>query len=141
MTDTATQMVRAAVAVGVVLGIPAVAIAWFVAGPNGAGTALGSVVLVVGGFATNGLGLRWAARRSPAMVQAVMLGGLLARLVLYGVLIVILSPTDVVDAPTLAVVVPLVTFVLLAVEVRVARQPEFRMIDPAPLVPDAKDHS
>jgi len=141
VTDTATQMVRAAVAVGVVLGIPAVAIAWFVAGPNGAGTALGSVVLVVGGFATNGLGLRWAARRSPAMVQAVMLGGLLARLVLYGVLIVILSPTDVVDAPTLAVVVPLVTFVLLAVEVRVARQPEFRMIDPAPLVPDAKDHS
>lgn len=141
MTDTATQMVRAAVAVGIVLGIPAVAIAWFVAGPTGAGTALGSVVLVVGGFATNGLGLRWAARRSPAMVQAVMLGGLLARLVLYGLLIVILSPTDVVDAPTLAVVVPLVTFVLLAVEVRVARQPEFRMIDPAPLVPDAKDRS
>lgn len=141
MTDTATQMVRAAVAVGIVLGIPAVAIAWLVAGPTGAGTALGSVVLVVGGFATNGLGLRWAARRSPAMVQAVMLGGLLARLVLYGMLIVILSPTDVVDAPTLAVVVPLVTFVLLAVEVRVARQPEFRMIDPAPLVPDAKDHS
>lgn len=140
MIDTATQMVRAAVVVGMAVAIPAMGIAFWQAGAKGVWTALGSVVLVVGGFAMSGLALRWAARRSPAMVQAAMLGGLLARFVLYALLIVILSPTDLVDAATLAVVVPLATFVLLAVEVRVVMQPEFRMIDPAPLVPDAKDN-
>lgn len=140
MTDTATQMVRTALVVGVAVGIPAVAVAFLLAGTRGAWTALGSVVLVIGGFALSALALRWAARRSPAMVQAAMMGGLLARLVLYGLLIVTLSPTDLVDTPTLAIVVPLATFVLLAFEVRVAQRPEFRMIDPAPLVPDAKDN-
>lgn len=140
MTDTATQMVRAALVVGIAVAVPAVGVAFLLAGTRGAWTALGSVLLVVGGFALSGLALRWAAQRSPAMVQAAMMGGLLARLVLYGLLIVTLSPTDLVDAPTLAVVVPLATFVLLAVEVRVAQRPEFRMIDPAPMVPDAKDN-
>lgn len=139
MTHPATQMVRSAVVLGVVLAVTTTPAAWLWVGPVGAWTALGAVVLVVGGFAVNGLALRWAVRRSPAMVQAAMLGGLVLRLALYGLLTVALSPTDLVNGPTLVVVAPLAIFVLLAVEVRIARQPEFRMIDPAPLVPDAKD--
>jgi hypothetical protein len=139
--DAATDMVRTAVIAMLAVGVPAVALAGWLVGAKGAWTAAGAVLLVMGGFALNGLALRWAARQSPAIVQAVMLGGLLARLVLYGLLAVTLAPTELVDAPTLAVVVPVALAVLLALEVRVARKPEFRMIDPAPLVPDAKDHS
>lgn len=131
MTHTASRMVRTALVVGVGLGIPAAVVAGMLRGSHALWTAVGATVLVVGGFALSGLGLRWASRRSPASVQAVMVGGLLLRLCLYAILLVTLPATGVVDEPTLAVVIPLVTFVLLAAEVRLVTHPDFRMIHPA----------
>ncbi|MBY5163363.1 hypothetical protein [Salsipaludibacter albus] len=140
-TDAATRMVRAAVVVLVVLGIPAVALAWWLRGPAGAGTAAGTILLTCGGFILSGLSLRWALARSPAAVQATMLGGLLLRLTLYGILLAVLLPTELVDKPTLVTVAVTSLAVLLAVEVRlVTANPEFRMIHPAEAEPHGKDH-
>ncbi len=131
--DAATRMVRAAVVVAVVIGVPAIPIAWWLRGPTGAGTAVGTLLLTCGGFIVSGLLLRWALARSPAAVQATMLGGLLLRLVIYGVLLAILLPTELVDNPTLVIVAVTSLAVLLAVEVRlVTANPEFRMIHPVP---------
>lgn len=139
-TDAATRMVRAASTVLVVLGVPAVALAASLRGGSGAGTAAGTMLLTCGGFILSGLGLRWALRRSPAAVQATMLGGLLLRLVLYGILLAVLLPTELVDKPTLVTVAVTSLAVLLAVEVRlVTANPEFRMIHPADPEPHGKD--
>lgn len=140
MIDNETAMVRAAVRVGVVLGVPATVVAGLVRGPLAAATAAGCILLVVGGFGLTGLALRWAARRGPTTVQGVALGGTLTRLWLYGILFVTLSPTDLVDRPTLALTAPLAMIVLLAVEVRlVTTHREFWMIHPTPLGSEPKD--
>ncbi len=131
--DAATRMVRAAVGVALVIGVPGIPLAWWLRGPTGAWTAAGTLLLTCGGFIMSGLLLRWALARSPAAVQATMLGGLLLRLVIYGVLLAILLPTELVDNPTLVTVAVTSLAVLLAVEVRlVTANPEFRMIHPVP---------
>lgn len=131
--DTDLALVRAAWRVGLAVGVPATAVAGLVRGPRGALTALGAVVLVVGGFGLSGLTLRWASRRGPTTVQAAALGGMLVRFWLYGLLVVTLSPTDIVDGPTLALTAPLAIVVLLVTEVRlVLDRREFWMLHPAP---------
>jgi len=134
--DAATRMVRAAVVVAMVIGVPGIPLAWWLRGPTGAWTAAGTLLLTCGGFIMSGLLLRWALARSPAAVQATMLGGLLLRLMIYGVLLAILLPTELVDNPTLVTVAVTSLAVLLAVEVRlVTANPEFRMIHPLPNEP------
>ncbi len=131
-TDPATRMVRAATVIAVALGVPAVGLAWWLRGGPGAWTAAGTILLTCGGFIMSGLLLRWALQRSPAAVQATMLGGLLLRLVVYGILLAVLLPTELVDKPTLVAVTVTSLTVLLAVEVRlVTANPEFRMLHPA----------
>lgn len=135
-TDAATRMVKAATTIAVALGVPATILAWWLRGPTAAGTAAGTVLLTCGSFIMSGLLLRWALARSPAAVQATMLGGLLLRLVVYALLLVLLLPTELVDKPTLVAVAVTSLAVLLAVEVRlVTSNPEFRMIHPAPSEP------
>lgn len=142
MFDTETAMVRTAVRVGLVGGVPAVALAALLRGVLGALTAAACILLVVGGFGLTGLALRWAARRGPTTVVAVTLAGVGLRLWVYGLLLVTLSPTDLVDRPTLALTAPLALLVLLAVEVRlVLTHREFWMIHPAPLGSEPKDRS
>lgn len=131
--DTDLALVRAAWRVGLAVGVPATLLAWWLRDGRGALTALGAVLLVVGGFGVSGLTLRWASRRGPTTVQAAALGGMLVRFWLYGLLVVTLSPTDLVDGPTLALTAPLALLVLLAVEVRlVLTRREFWMLHPAP---------
>lgn len=111
-------MAGEAVRVGLPLAVVAVVIAAWLRGGHGALTASFAAMLVVGGFALTGLAHGWAARRSPAALQAVALGGLLARLWVYAVLLVVLRPTDLLDGVTLAVAVPALVVTLLAAEVR-----------------------
>jgi hypothetical protein len=57
-------------------------------GAGGAASALIGVAVVVLNFAAHGLSLAWAARMSPAVLQAVALGGFLVRMgVIFGTLV------------------------------------------------------
>jgi hypothetical protein len=139
--DPYPRMLSAAWRVGVVLGLVMVPVAMWLRGPRGAGTAIGVLAVVVGGFLATGLSLRWAGRRGPTSVQAVALGGMVLKLALYALLIVTLAPLGVIDRPTLGVTAPVALIALLVVEVRlVATNPEFRMLHSTPAwARDGKD--
>lgn len=141
MLDPYPRMLRAARIVGLALALVCVPGAWLLRGTAGAGTALGVLLVVVGGFLVTGRSLRWAGQRGPTTVQAVALGGTLLKLCLYGLLIVALAPLGVIDRPTLAVTAPLSLTILLVVETRlVVTNPEFRMLHSTPAwARDGKD--
>lgn len=141
MIDPYPRMLRAAWRVGLLLGVVAVPAAAWLRGVRGAGTAVGVLAVVVGGFLLTGLSLRWAAPRGPTSVQAVALGGVVVKLSLYALLIVTLAPLGVIDRPTLGVTAPVVLTVLLLAEVRlVVTDPEFRMLHSTPAwARDGKD--
>lgn len=142
MIDRELDMVRLALRVGIVLGVPSVAVAAAFRGAAGAWTAAGAFALVIGGFVVSGLSLRWAAPRGSAMVRAVALGGMFARLTFYAVVLVLLAPTGLVDRPTIAIAAPLALLTLLAVEVRlVLTDKSFWWVDPAPASVDGKDRA
>lgn len=142
MIDNETAMVHLAWRVGLLVGTVAVIAAALLRGLAGALTAAGSVILVVGLFGLTGLSLRWAARRGPTTVRAVTFGGLFVRLWLYGVLLVTLSPTHLVDRPTIVLTAPLALLTLLAAEVRlVLREPSFWWVEPHPAGADRKDRA
>lgn len=113
-------MARAALRVGVVLVPLAVVASWVLRGPEAGLTALGAVALVILNFYATGRSLAWAASFSPAVVMAVALGGFFARLVMYAVALVVLTPVQAIDGPVLAVTVAIATIVLLTYEVRLA---------------------
>lgn len=126
-----TVMVHAAARLGAVLGPVVVAVAWWLRGLRGGLTATGAVLLVVGVFAVTGWSLRWAARRGPAVLQAVALGGFGVRLGLYALAVVLLSPLEAVDGHALAVSTGVVLVALLAYEARVlTTRSELWWIDP-----------
>ena len=141
MIDPYPRLMRAAGLVGLVLGPVSVVGAALVRGADGAWTAAGTILLVVGGFLLTAISLRWAGRRGPTTVQAVALGGMILKLSAYGLLLVLLSPLDIVDRPTLALTAPVALVVLLVTEVRlVTSNPEFRMIHSTPAwARDGKD--
>lgn len=111
-------MARAALKVGVPMAVLAVAIVGPWRGTASALTALGAIVVVVGNFYVTGRSLAWAARISLTVLQAVALGGLFLRLVLYAVLILLLRPVEAIDGPVLAVTAAVAMVVLLAYETR-----------------------
>ncbi|MDX1657751.1 MAG: hypothetical protein R3343_02920 [Nitriliruptorales bacterium] len=115
-------MADKAIPVGVMLAVGAVAIALPLRGLAAALTALGAVVVVVGNFVVTGRSLAWAATKSLPMLQGVALGGLLVRLVLYGILLVVLGPVEAIDGPVLAITVATATIVLLTYETRFVLQ-------------------
>lgn len=141
MIDPYPRMLGAARRVGLVLLVVFVPAAWLLRGTGGAGTALGVLAVVIGGFLLTGRSLRWAGQRGPTTVQAVALGGTLFKLCLYALLIVTLAPLGVIDRPTLAVTAPLALTILLVVEARlVVTNPEFRMLHSTPAwARDGKD--
>lgn len=112
------MMARASLRVGLPLALGSLAIVYPWRGAASAATALGAVALVVGNFYLTGRSLAWAAKKSLAVLQGVALGGLLARLVLYAVLIVVLDPVEAIDGPVLAVTTAIATVVLLTYETR-----------------------
>ena len=120
MGDNEVIMARAGLRVGAVLGVPLVLVAGLWHGVPGLVTALGGLVLVVGSFYVTGRSLHWAAGIGPTMVQAVALGGFLARILFYGALILLLRDVSVVDGPVLVISVVTTIVVLLAYEVRLA---------------------
>lgn len=133
MIDPYPRMLSAAWRVGVVLGVITVPAAALLRGARGAWTAVGVLLVVVGGFLLTGLSLRWAGRRGPTSVQAVALGGVVLKLSLYALLIVTLAPLGVIDRPTLGVTAPVALATLLVVEARlVMTNPEFRMLHSTP---------
>ena len=141
MIDPYPRMLRAAWRVGLVLVVVAVPLAAWLRGARGAWTAVGILLVVVGGFLGTGLSLRWAGRRGPTTVQAVALGGVVLKLALYALLIVTLAPLGVIDRPTLGVTAPVALTTLLVVEARlVVTNPEFRMLHSTPAwARDGKD--
>ena len=141
MIDPYPRMLRAARRVGLVLAVVMVPAAGLLRGVGGAGTAVGVLAIVIGGFLVTGRSLRWAGQRGPTTVQAVALGGTLVKFCLYGLLIVALAPLGVIDRPTLALTAPLALTTLLVVEARlVVTSPEFRMLHSTPAwARDGKD--
>lgn len=127
---TEHAMARAALRVGAFLAVPLVLGALALRGPAGAVTAFGAVAFVTGNFYVTGRSLQWAAKLGPVVLQAVALGGFLARLMLYGVLIVALRPVEAIDGPSLAVSAAIALVVVLASEVRlVSADPRIWMVD------------
>ncbi len=120
MGDNEVIMARAGLRVGAVLAVPLVLAAAVFRGPSGLVTALGGLVLVIGSFYLTGRSLAWAARISPTVLQAVVLGGFLVRILFYGALILLLRDVSVVDGPVLVISVVTTIVVLLAYEVRLA---------------------
>ena len=118
MIDVEATMVRAAVRVG----LPALALATLLAGVvrgvGGAVTAAGVVALVLADFAVTGRTLGWGARRGLAALQAVALGGFVARMIVLTTLIVALHDSPVIDVPVLALAGGAAIVALLAYEVR-----------------------
>ncbi|MBW3577472.1 MAG: hypothetical protein KY462_06985 [Actinobacteria bacterium] len=119
-------MARAAARLGLLLLVPVAGLAAALRGPRGALTAAGALALTVVWFAAGALPLHWAARRKPAMVGAVALGGSGARLLGLGLAAVALDPVPAVDTPVLAITVAGATVLLLGYEAYVAlSHPEF----------------
>lgn len=146
MIDAETEMVRAAVRAGVVVGVPIVAVAAVWRGTAGGLTALVTVAFVVAMFALTGVSLRWAAAHGPTAIQAVALGGFFVRLVLYAVLIMALRPVEAIDDTVLAVSAAVALVAVLAYEVRIVlTNRQFWFVDAsvrpatAPPVVDRKD--
>lgn len=123
-------MAKAALKVAAPALVPIVGIAWLARGTAGAWTAGLVTAVVVAMFAVTGFAHGKAARYGPTALMAVALGGMVVRLGSIGVLLIVLRPTDLLDAPTLAVVTPVVIFALLAYEVRfVSTRPESLQVD------------
>lgn len=119
MTHDERTMARTAVRVGVALTVPVLlAVALSGRGLAGVLTAVGALVLVIGNFALTGRAFAWAGGIGPAAVQAVALGGFLAKLVVLAVALVALKDVRAIDGPVLAITTAASTIVLLATEVR-----------------------
>lgn len=104
----------AAVPIALVLTVPA----GLLRGSGGVLAVLVITVLWVGMFAVTGLVHGWAAPRGPVALQAVAMGGLFVRLLVYASTLLLLRPLEVIDPATLVVATPVVVFALLAYEVR-----------------------
>lgn len=133
-------MARAAMRVGAVLAVPVIAVSYLVRDLAGALTAVGALVIVIGQFVVTARSLAWAAKRGPAVVQAVALGGFGLRLMFYAGLILALRPVEAVDGPVLAIVTAASLVILLAWEARlVMNHSEMWFVDadvtPAPRIP------
>jgi hypothetical protein len=124
-------LARAAMLVLAAVSIPAVAIAYLVAGWQGAVSAalgLGFVLLLWGGSTV--LLVRLARERRAGIVQLVL--GSVARLVLYATALFLLSRVDWVHARSLAAATGLAIAVTLTVELLLmSRMPRLFWIDPA----------
>jgi hypothetical protein len=128
--ETELSMARAALRVGALLALPLVVGALVLRGTAGAVTALGAVAFVSLNFYATGRSLRWAAQQGPVVLQAVALGGFLARLGLYGVMLVLLRPVEAIDGPVLAISAAIALIVVLAFEVRlVTADPRIWFVD------------
>lgn len=129
--DHELVLARTAVRVGASLAALAVAIVLPLRGTAAAVTAVAAVALVSGTFALAGASHAWAARRGPAVLQAVAFGGFLVRLVIYATALVLLRPVDAVDGPVLAITTAIAAIVVLAFEVRsVLAHRELWWVDP-----------
>lgn len=122
MHDSEATMARAALPVGSVLAVLAVAIVLPWRGVGAAATALGAVVFVVGNFYLTGRALTWGGRISPAVLQAVALGGFFLKLVVLAIALVLLRPVEAIDGTVLAITTVVATMVVLAFEVRLVSQ-------------------
>ncbi len=130
MFNAESEMVRAALRVGLVVGVPATLVGGVLRGTSGALTALLTVGFVVGVFAVTGRSLGWAAKHGPIAIQAVALGGFFVRLVLYAAMILVLRPVDAIDDTVLAVSAAVAMVAVLTYETRlVLTQREFWFVD------------
>ena len=116
--DHEAALGRAALRVVAWLLPPVVGVAGVVRGVEGALTALGGLALVGLGQYLTGLTLSWAARRSHGLLMGATLFGFLARLGVYVVLIITLSSSPLVDAPSLVASVVIAVAAVLALETR-----------------------
>ena len=120
--DHEAALGRAALRVVAWLALPVVGIAGAMRGIEGAGTALGGLALVGLGQYVTGRTLSWAARRSHGLLMGVTLFGFLARLGVYALLIITLSSSPAVDAPSLVGSVVVAVVAVLALETRLVLQ-------------------
>jgi hypothetical protein len=140
---TEADLARAALRLLVPLGLVVMTGAGVLRGTSGLLTAAFVLALVVGLFVLTALAHAWAAARGVVVFQAVVLAALLARLGLYGVLLVVLRPLEVLDPLTLVVATPVVVIALLTHEVRyVSSRREFLFLDLDARIPTTrKDRS
>jgi hypothetical protein len=138
-TQLSLAALRIILPLALIVGIPAT----LLRGTAGLATALFVLALVVGVFVLTGFAHGWAGRRSLVALQTVAMAGVFIRLLLYGVLLAVLRPIEVLDPVTLAVATPIVVFALLAFEARyVSSRREFLFLDLAACSPvDRKECS
>lgn len=98
------RIARSAVRFALALGVPLGVLATVVAGPEGALGAGVAVAVVCGMFAIPAALVSAAARYGPGGVIAATLGGLLARLLLYGVLAAVLVQVRALRGASMAIV-------------------------------------
>ncbi len=96
----------------------AVGAAGAVRGWAGAAGALVGLALAAANFAASARLIAWAAPRSPALLQMVVLGGFVARLGLLTAAVLVLAATTAIDVPVLVCTLAGAHLVLLAWETR-----------------------
>ena len=119
-TAVELRLARSAAIFLVVLGIPVIAIAGLLDGPEGAASAAIGAAVVIGMFLMAGATMSWAARISPAALMGAVLGGYLVRLMIYAGLIILLRPVEWLSGTSLAISTAVLLVAVLAWEVRVA---------------------
>jgi hypothetical protein len=113
-----------------VIAVPVICIAWLVAGQDGALSAGIAIALVAGMYLMSGALLSYAAKIGPEALMAAALGGFALRLCIYGLLLVLLTPIERIDGPTLAVTAALLIVATLVFEARmVSRMPHLYWVD------------
>jgi uncharacterized membrane protein len=95
-----------------------VLVAGLIWGADGAWSALIAVVIVVCNLVFAALGLAWAARRSPAAVMAVAMGGFIVRMAVVVTIVALIQDEPWVDLTALAVTILVTQLGLLAWESR-----------------------
>lgn len=118
MTRPEHLMVRHALMGGVVALLPAAVVGYVADGADGAISATLGVLIIVVNFAAHGLLLAWAAGTSIEAVQAVALGGFVARMAAIIGALFALSRTSFFSPVVFGIAVMASTLALLAYEAR-----------------------
>jgi hypothetical protein len=112
------EMIRRGLVAGA-LGVPvAVAAGWLAGGADGAWSAALALAVVMANFALHGLSLAWAGAVSIPLLQAVALGGFVARMGAILLALVLLDRTAFFSPVIFGVTAVVATMVLLGYEAR-----------------------
>jgi hypothetical protein len=126
------QLVTGAVRVLALMTVPAGAAAWLAAGPGGAISALIGLALVLVLFGVSALLLGLGAGRGADASLALLVGGVIGRLLLYMLTLGLLSQVPWVHRPSLALATAAAIAFTLAYELRLlSRSPRLFWLDTA----------